>query len=768
MSLRDTSQAYLIYETYHLSLRSKVDVTTQQTLLDDKVLSVFGQLAIEKSRVMDSGLASVGFPVFVSEWVITSLAPGRGKLTAQEKAQIAKAAALAPGRNGASQIKDRLMRGDSVQVLDLIEVDVILGPRERRVAALQGAGLPDCDIAADIMDRWGESLLGAGMWGKVTLTYQSGGRPTISHFEPLQSKVDPALLAKKRAEFTLSEWRDLIVATCGWNPAKYSLQAKCWLLARLLPLAQRNYHLIELAPKGTGKSYLFENLTHFVRLVPGGDITAAQLVINNQSRRRGLLGRFDVVVFDELEQVRFKDEEEIIAGLKAYMANGQASRGGSPAYASDCSLLFMGNIALNRHLEPASQDYLGDASRYLKGAGSDALLDRFAGVIPGWEIPKFTADHRAMSVGLKLDFLAQTLRELRKDVAYEQYVRERVLYSDVDGGAIRDYNAVVATAAGYLKILFPDRRCSRSEFEEFCVQPAIAVRQLVRSTLYAREEEYRRQPRDLVYRLADTLPYGPPSEIVEGYEILDVIGEGGMGRVYRGRSSEGRLVAIKTSTNAITSLDHSFRREVEVANHLFRAGKLNHVIRILDLIRIQGRDALVLEYAEGGSLEDYLRRVEQQDEVPLDSVAVREVAESILLGIDELHSGAEPIIHRDIKPANILKVLGTWKLADFGIARFDLRPPSAQTVAGCRTPDYGPPEAAVSKTGDLFSFARTLVRVLAGHPLAALPPGVPESMKTILRECQDPEPEKRPESARVVLERLEPLWKDLQMAARRR
>jgi ATP-dependent Lon protease len=736
---------------------------TLQPSQDEKVIGVFGQLAIEKSRVIESGLMSAGLPMFVSEWVVTSIASGSGALSIDDKARIAQAAALAPGRNSAAQIKDRLIRGDTVQIIDLVDVDVVLGPNERRVASLRGANLGDCDIDNTVMDRWGHSLLGAGMWGKVTLTYRSGGRPTISRLDPLQSRVDPALLAKKRGDFTLNEWRDLLIATCGWNPAMYSLEAKSWLLARLLPLAHRNYHVIELAPKGTGKSYLFENLTHFVRLVPGGDVTAAQLVVNNQSGRRGLLGRFDVIVFDELEQVRFKDEEEIIAGLKAYMANGLASRGGSAAYSSECSLLFMGNIPLNRDLQPAMTDYIGGASRYLSGAASNALLDRFTGIIPGWEIPKFTVEHRAVGVGLKLDFLGQTLRELRKDVAFEQYVRERIRYSEVDGGTIRDYNAVIATATGFLKILFPDRRCSRSEFEEFCVRPAVAMRQHVRSTLYAREEEYRRQPERLVYSLSNAVPYGPAGETVDGYEILDIIGEGGMGRVYRGRATDGRLVAIKTSTNVYTSLDHSFRREVEIANHLFKMGRLNHVIRVLDLIRIEGRDALVLEYAEGGSLEEYLRRVEQQDEVPLDAVAVRVIAESILLGIDELHSSSEPIVHRDIKPANVLRVLGTWKLADFGIARFDLRPSSAQTVAGCRTPDYSPPEAVVGKTGDIFSFARTMVRVLAGHPLRAVPAWVPTTMREVLLECQNSDPERRPDSARAVRDRLEPVWEHLKV-----
>jgi ATP-dependent Lon protease len=727
--------------------------------VDEKVSSVFGQLSVDKGRVARSALGASGLPAFVVEWVVTSLAPGRGELSPDHIGKLAEAARLVPPRNAGSVYRDKLLRGERVDVIDLVEVDVVLGKHERRVASLQRSGLHDCDIADDVMNKYGRDLLSAGMWGRVRAEYIPSARPVILGFSPLQSRVNPDLYKEKRKEFTLEEWRDLLLVTCGWNPARYSPTAKTWLLARLIPLAQKNYHLVELAPKGTGKSYLFENLSHNVRLVSGGDITAPQLFVNNQSKRQGLLGRFDVVVFDELEQVRFRDEEEIVAGLKAYMANRQVSRGGSPAYTSDCSLVCLGNIRLNRDLLPAEQDFLQSASRYFRGPTSNALIDRLVGVVPGWEVPKFGHDCKADSVGLKIDFLAGALKGLRDDVTYEQFVKDRVRYGEAAGGLIRDYNAVMASAAGYLKLLFPDLRCGKDEFEEFCLRPAMRLRQHVRTILYAREEEYRQHPEILQYEVAGS--FAPPRRVIEDYVILDTVGEGGMGKVMRAHARDGRLVAVKMSKGEPGRSDPNFRREIEVATKLFRQGELEHVIGIFGLIKIDGQDALVLEYADGGSLDDYLKRVREEDEQPLDARAVQEIATSILKGIQELHSCSESILHKDIKPSNVLRVQGKWKLADFGISRFDMRPPQPGTVTHGRTPDYSPPEQGVltvDKTADLYAFAKTMLTVLTGSPSNPVPARLPQGFREVLTQCLERDRGARPRSADEVLARLNTCW----------
>src|SRR5688572_15795161 len=135
--------------------------------MDDRISTIFGQLSVEKGRVARSALGSSGLPNFVVEWVVSSLTPGRGELTDAERDKLARATQLAPGRNSGPQIRDRLFRGESVQVIDLLEVDVRLGTHERRVASLQCTGLADCDIEDAIMDRLSNELLSSGMWGKA-------------------------------------------------------------------------------------------------------------------------------------------------------------------------------------------------------------------------------------------------------------------------------------------------------------------------------------------------------------------------------------------------------------------------------------------------------------------------------------------------------------------------------------------------------------------------------------------------------------------------
>jgi serine/threonine protein kinase len=285
------------------------------------------------------------------------------------------------------------------------------------------------------------------------------------------------------------------------------------------------------------------------------------------------------------------------------------------------------------------------------------------------------------------------------------------------------------------------------------------MRQLVRSTLYAREEEYRQHPEILQYEITGS--FAPPRQVVSDYVILDTIGEGGMGKVLRAHMRDGRLVAIKMSKAAPGQQDPNFRREVDVAQKLFRQGALEHVIGIFDLIRVDGQDALVMEYADGGSLDDYLKRVRAEEEQPLDVRTIRDIATSILRGIHELHSCSESIIHKDIKPSNVLRVQGKWKLADFGISRFDQRPPQPGTVTHGRTPDYSPPEQGrqtVDKTADLYAFAKTMVAVLTGSPTNPVPPELPTAFREALVQCLQEDRTLRPKHAEEVLSRLEPCW----------
>ena len=217
----------------------------------------------------------------------------------------------------------------------------------------------------------------------------------VIDFDPFQcSNVDLGAYSGFRKQFSTDEWRDLMFCSMGYNPEhpKYTLDAKTWMLARLLPLVEANYHLMELAPKGTGKSYVYENISSKVSLVSGGKVSRAQLFFNARTREVGILGRHDVVVLDEVQSLTFDNPDEAIGPLKTYLASNRFNCGDYQEISSDCSLMLLANIGLDDRLQPKHPDNLiVDLPAFFS---ETALLDRFAGIVPGWEIPN-TGNHVA-------------------------------------------------------------------------------------------------------------------------------------------------------------------------------------------------------------------------------------------------------------------------------------------------------------------------------------------------------------------------------------
>ena len=288
------------------------------------------------------------------------------------------------------------------------------------------------------------------------------------------------------------EWRELMLISAGYNPGAYSVTEQLWILCRLLPLVQKNMHLMELAPKGTGKSFIFENISPKVRLISGGNVTPAVLFVNNSTAQEGLLARFDVVVLDEVQKLKFSYPEEIIGVLKGYMANGKITRGGKVEIASDCGLVLLANILLDEVQQPISSLLVEDLPEFMR---ETAFLDRFTGIIPGWEVPKFRQEMIAETVGLKADFFSDTLTVMRNDTRQEEWVRRHIEFPN--SVTIRDQEAIIAVASGLVKILFPNLEILPEEFVNFALNPAIRMRQLVRDQLWALDPEYRQNDRYL-------------------------------------------------------------------------------------------------------------------------------------------------------------------------------------------------------------------------------------------------------------------------------
>ncbi len=451
------------------------------------VRDVFGSLSIDKTRLPSSGLTATGVPSFVAEWLLDKIVPGTGKLSPNEQEKIDNFIQKAfPRKNDKEVFKYRLTQGEVIKIIAAMQVRVKLQKSKEEipepVASIPILSFDDCRISKDLVERY-ERLLRQGIWGKISLTMNNDGKIQVMDFDPFQcSSVDLKEYANYRSRFRSEEWRDLIFCSMGFNPEHpdYTYDAKTWVLARLLPLVEPNYHLWELAPKGTGKSFFFENISNKIKLVSGGKIGPAVLFFNGKTKETGLLGCYDAVILDEVQSLRFDNPSEMIGPLKNYLANGRYNRGGYEDIASDCSFVMLANIELNEQLLPFNENNL--LSTLPKFLDETAFLDRFAGIIPGWKIPKFQKDMIASQIGLKMDFFGEVLLSLRQENQFKQYAIEHTNF-DKKTVNIRDENAIIKSAAGFLKILYPDLNLTLSDYERDCLLPAKELRQAIRNLL---------------------------------------------------------------------------------------------------------------------------------------------------------------------------------------------------------------------------------------------------------------------------------------------
>jgi ATP-dependent Lon protease len=465
---------------------------------EQKLRQVFGSLVIDKRRLPMSQLHKRGIPAYVGEWVLDTIVPGNGVLTAEEASKVqAWAQRYVPTPDDANMIKHRLMSGELVKVLTVIQVEIELTRRRQdRVANMKLLGIPDAFINDGLIEQYPE-LLKQGMWGVVELMNPKDGGVVVSSFRPMQASVNLRLYEDARRQFSLHEWRALMLTSMGYNADAFSEDEQLLLLCRLLPLVQKNMHLMELAPKGTGKSYIYENINPRVRLVSGGNVSPAVLFVNNQNGQWGLLARYGVVVLDEVQTLKFEKPQEIVGGLKGFLANGRLTRGGLYEAASDCSLVLLANILLDNQQRPVMDLLVQELPPFLQ---ETAFLDRIRGIIPGWEIQKLSGNSFAKGTGLKSDFFGDALMALRNELKFDQYAARRI---ELLGSRVykRNEDAVRSIASGLMKILFPHGEVSDAEFEHYCIRPAQKLRQLIWNQLQSLDGEYRQYETDIRYRL---------------------------------------------------------------------------------------------------------------------------------------------------------------------------------------------------------------------------------------------------------------------------
>lgn len=461
-----------------------------QKRYEEKAHKLFGEVCVNKALVHEAGFGTRSIPAFVSEWIVTRHA-SNGVLDDEARHRIRTFLNRhLPTRDQKEQLKAQLQSGEALTILDQFNITVDLQRNELWL------GIPCLDerkagIERHIADEY-PLLFGSGVWGVGKLQYRppgplrKEGQISMVDFRPMQNaKLDLDLYCEQRAAFELDEWRELLIASMGYNPDAYTIPQQMLLLTRLLPLVQERLNMIELAPKGTGKSFVFLNLSRYARLVSGGKISAAALFYNNASRQPGLLTHYDLVVFDEAQSLSFSNPGEVIGVLKDYLESGSFARGGVHKVEASAGLMILANIPLDEIKRPLHENLFRELPEFL---GETAFIDRIHGILPGWELPRIEQSFIATSVGFKADYFGDVLHHLRTRAGYEQIVQQRSTITGTNDR--RDIVAITRLAAGYCKLLFPHGELTDDDFVEYCLRPAISLRQRVRDQLSLLDPEY--------------------------------------------------------------------------------------------------------------------------------------------------------------------------------------------------------------------------------------------------------------------------------------
>lgn len=340
-------------------------------------------------------------------------------------------------------------------------------------------GLRGIHLDDDYVRKY-EKLLCGGIWCILEITYNYDESSKTSPFQietlkPIQMpSTDLQDFIDHRRNFTLDEWIEVICRSVGMEPTNLEPKVRWHLVARMIPFVENNYNICELGPRGTGKSYVYDELSPYSILISGGQTTVANLFYNMGRHTVGLVGTWDVVAFDEVAGINMKDKDGIQI-MKGYMANGSFSRG-KESINANASMVFVGNIN-------GSIENLVKVSHLLapfpKEMIDTAFFDRFHHYLPGWEIPKMRPEFFTDSYGFISDYFSECLRELRKRNFSDAITRYFRLGKDLNQ---RDVIAVKKTVSGLLKLLFPDGNFGKEDVR-LCLEYALVGRRRIKEQL---------------------------------------------------------------------------------------------------------------------------------------------------------------------------------------------------------------------------------------------------------------------------------------------
>ncbi|MGX6591723.1 BREX system Lon protease-like protein BrxL [Cetobacterium ceti] len=436
----------------------------------------FGSAVVDKSKAIKNEIR--GLPRYVSEYLLGFFCEGEiNKENLKEANDY-----IHEHRIDAREkevFKHKLVRNGSLKLIDKFKVKINLNKSKNKTKLMEipSLGINDAEVDDEILER-NDRLMIDGLWGMGELIYRENDKEiSLVKFKPFQlSEIDLEELVEVRRNFTSEEWLNIMISTVGLNYENYSRREKIILLSRLIPMVENNIFMMEFGRPGTGKTYAYENISSYSRVISGSQVTGAQLFYNLNTKQDGLLVQYDVLLFDEIDKIQKTGmHEDVLNKLYQYLASGKFDRGGVERV-SECSIMMVGNLPTGEFREELL------LARLLHPTNLNAaFLDRLAGVVPGWELKSLRNPEKSYTKhhGFAADYFSEIIHKLRRK--NYNYITNRVSLKEA---TIRDSDAINKMLSGLIKLIYPNGEIFDNELEEL-IETAISFRQFVIDQNYA-------------------------------------------------------------------------------------------------------------------------------------------------------------------------------------------------------------------------------------------------------------------------------------------
>lgn len=467
----------------------------------EKLKKCFPDMLVYKSPERGKFFATLSLPSFMRDWLLMKFADDNGRIDEKEVAAYVRR--VIPKKEQWEEKKYNMVRNmQSERFLAKVKIEIDIATRTAYFS-MPDFGYPkkknEAIVEWDVIEAHKDYLLSPNeVWGIVELICDTGidslktkNIVKMIDFSPFcPYNVDLDYYVEARDHFTTEEWIDIVLAAIDYNPGGYTgEEQKVAMLSRLLPFIEKRVNLIELAPKETGKSYLFSQLSKYGWLVSGGSISRAKMFYDQQKRATGLAAHYDYVAFDEIQSITFPDKNEMQGVLKGYLESPTGEfRIGNYRGIGESGLILLGNIDesimnVNVNMFVTLPDIFHES----------ALIDRFHGFIKGWEIPKMRENLKVDGWALNVEYFTEILHLLRGELIYRAIVDE--VLNVPKNAATRDTEAIKRICTAFLKLLFPNVRTVNKlnvkEFEHYCLQPALKMRGIIKTQLGIIDSEFR-------------------------------------------------------------------------------------------------------------------------------------------------------------------------------------------------------------------------------------------------------------------------------------